>query len=96
MSQSLGNARAAEMNAIHLLTHPEEIGVYLSQKRFSEVADLADYVERDVPHDLAQTDPALYRTLRKAVTELHVRGYGDLNSQVLRSLTPEKFPREHP
>lgn len=81
-----GGGRKAEMTAIHLLTHPEEIGVYLAQKRFAEVASLADYLKRDVPHELAHTDPALFRTLRKAVTELHIRGYGTLNSRVLRRL----------
>ena len=78
------NGRKAEMNAIYLLTHPDQIGVYLAEKRFAEVADLADYVKRDVPLELAHTDPALFRTLRKAVTELHCRGYGALNGRALR------------
>lgn len=80
------DGRKAQMTAVHLLTHPEEIGVYLAQKRFAAVADLADYIARDVPTELAHTDPALFRTLRKAVTELHVRGYGSLNARVLRKL----------
>ena len=35
---------------------------------------------------LAQTDPALYRTLRAAVTDFNVRGFGQLNAAKLRRL----------
>ena len=80
------NGREAEMIAIHLLTHRDEIGVYMHQKRWLELACLADYIAADVPPALAHTDTALYRTLRKAITEVTVMGYGSLSAANLRAL----------
>ena len=78
--------RDRELTTIHLLTHPPAVGEYFAQKKFAELADLADYVARDVPPELAFTDPALFRTLRKAITELHCRGFGSMNARRLRRL----------
>lgn len=80
------SGRDAEMVAIHLLTHPAEIGEYWRDKRWAELASLADYLATDVPRRLAQTDPALYRTLRKAVTEAYVMGFGRMKASVLHAM----------
>jgi hypothetical protein len=71
------------MVARHLLAHPEEVDVYLKQRRWAEVAALVRYARRDVPVELAATDPALFRTLREQVTRFFLRG-GDV-------LSPEKL-----
>jgi hypothetical protein len=76
-------AREEEMVARHLLAHPEEVDVYLKQRRWAEVAALVRYARRDVPVELAATDPALFRTLREQVTRFFLRG-GDV-------LSPEKL-----
>lgn len=79
-------AREEELTARHLLEHPEKLGVYLKEKRWAEVAALVRYARRDVPQDLAATDPALYRTLREGVTRFYLRGGGVLNLAKLEAL----------
>ncbi len=76
-------AREEELVARHLLAHPEEVDVYLKQRRWAEVAALVRYARRDVPIELAATDPALFRTLREQITRFFLRG-GDV-------LSPEKL-----
>lgn len=79
-------AREEELIARHLLEHPDELGVYLKEKRWTEVAALVRYARRDVPPELAATDPALYRTLREGVTRFYLRGGGALNLAKLEAL----------
>ena len=86
------NSRDAEMIAVHLLTHPGEIGAYLHEQRWMELACLAEYIAADVPPALAGTDPALYRTLRNAVTEVTVMGFGNMDAAKLRKMAV-KEPR---
>ncbi len=80
------NAREEELTARHLLEHPDLLGVYLKEKRWAEVAALVRFAHRDVPSELAATDPALYRTLREGVTRFFLRGGGSLNLAKLESL----------
>lgn len=77
------NAREQELIARELLANPELVGVYWREKRWAALAALARYAQRDVPVELAQTDPALYRTLREQITRFFLRG-GDV-------LSPEKL-----
>ena len=86
------NGRERELTVIHLLTHPPAVGEYFVQQKWKELADLAEYVEKDVPRELAFTDPALFRTLRKAITELHCRGFGAMNAPFLRQLAGKNGP----
>ena len=68
------NAREEEMIARALLADPEQVDVYLAQKRWAELAALVRFARRDVPVQLAQTDPALYRQLREQITRFFLRG----------------------
>jgi len=84
--------------AIHLLTHPDpfKIGAYLHAHRWADLAHLADFIQRDVPRGLAHTDPALYRTLRAAVTDAICCGWGRLNPVVLRRLARKRTRKPKP
>jgi hypothetical protein len=73
------NAREEELTARDLLANPSQVDVYLRQKRWAELAALVRFVQRDVPVQLAQTDPALYRQLREQITRFFLRG-GDVFS----------------
>lgn len=73
------NAREEELIARALLADQEQIDVYLAQKRWPELAALVRFARRDVPVQLAQTDPALYRQLREQITRFFLRG-GDVFS----------------
>lgn len=68
------NAREEELIARDLLAHPEQVNVYFHQKRWAELAALVRFARRDVPVQLAQTDPALYRQLREQITRFFLRG----------------------
>lgn len=72
-------AREEELIARALLADPAQIDVYLKQKRWAELAALVRFTRRDVPVELAQTDPALYRQLREQITRFFLRG-GDVFS----------------
>ena len=73
------DARAEELMVRALLADPEQINVIYQQKRWAELAALVRYCRRDVPVELAQTDPALYRLLRGQITNFYLRG-GDVFS----------------
>jgi hypothetical protein len=73
------NAREEELTARALLADPEQVDVCLREKRWAELAAVVRFARRDVPVQLAQTDPALYRQLREQVTRFFLRG-GDVLS----------------
>ena len=79
-------ARQSELTARHLLAHPEQIPVYLKQRRWDELAALVEFAERDAPKSLTHTDPALYRTLREQITEFRLRGWSCLSLEKLKEL----------
>ena len=68
------NAREEELIARQLLARQELIDIYLKEKRWAEVAALVRFARREVPADLASTDPALYRTLREQITRFFLNG----------------------
>jgi hypothetical protein len=79
-------AREEDITARSMLEKPELLARSLKQRRWAEVAALLRYVQHDVPPALAQTDPALYRTLREGVTLFHLRGGGALDLKKIEAL----------
>ena len=73
------NPREEELVARALLADPTLVNLYWKEKRWVELAVLVRYVRRDVPVELAQTDPALYRRLREQITRFFLLG-GDVFS----------------
>lgn len=85
-------ARAREIIARRLLASPDRLSEALAACRWAEVFCLAEFIENDIPRVLAASDPALYRTLRAQLTELHIRGYAQLNVERLRELADADDP----
>jgi hypothetical protein len=83
------NAREEELTARALLADQEQIDIYLRQKRWAELAALVRFVRRDVPVQLAQTDPALYRQLREQITRFFLRGGDVFSLQKLEALAQQ-------
>jgi hypothetical protein len=81
--------RQRELTARHLLAHPEQIAVYLKQRRWEELAALVEFAENDAPRSVTHTDPALYRMLRQQITEFRLRGWSCLNLKKLKELAGE-------
>ncbi|HEY9171955.1 MAG TPA: hypothetical protein VI136_06715 [Verrucomicrobiae bacterium] len=73
------NACEEELIVRPLLADQEQFDVYLRDKRRAELAAPVRFARRDVPVDLAQTDPALYRALREQIKRFFLRG-GDVFS----------------
>lgn len=80
------SAREEELIARALLADQAKIDVYLKEKRWAEVAALVRFARRDVPVELAQTDPALYRLLREQITRFFLRGGDVLSLRKLKQL----------
>ena len=80
------NAREEELIARTLLADQSQIDVFLRDKRWAELAALVRFARRDVPVQLAQTDPALYRQLREQITRFFLRGGDVLSLRRLESL----------
>jgi hypothetical protein len=70
-------AREEELVARALLQDPALVNLYWKEKRWAELAALVRFVRQDVPVELAQTDPALYRRLREQITRFFLLG-GDI------------------
>ena len=81
------NAREEELIARTLLADPEQVSLFYQQKRWAELAALVRFARRDVPVELAQTDPALYRQLREQITRFFLRGGDVLSLKKLEVLT---------
>lgn len=81
--------RDQEITAQRLLTTPYGVATALKERRWEDVAAAVEFAANDVPKDLAITDPALYRTLREAITTFHLRGGGALNLDKLRQLAAQ-------
>ena len=79
-------AREEELIVRALLADPSKVGVYLHEKRWQELAALVRFARRDVPAELAQTDPALYRQLREQITRFFLRGGDVLSLKKLEAL----------
>ena len=82
------NAREEELTARALLADQDQIDIYFREKRWTELAALVRFVRRDVPVQLAQTDPALYRQLREQITRFFLRGGDVLSLKQLEALAP--------
>jgi hypothetical protein len=78
--------RQRELTARHLLAHPEQIPVYLKQRKWEPLAALVEFASKDAPLSLAHTDPALYRLLRQQITDFRLRGWSCLDLKKLQEL----------
>jgi hypothetical protein len=86
-------ARQSEMAARHLLAHLEEIPVLLKKQRWAELIAVAEFASRDAPAELAHTDPALYRLLRRQINEFRIRVWSCLDIGALRKLANRRIRR---
>jgi len=89
------NARNDELSARYLVQHPEAVCELLAAKQWGKLVPYAELVANDAPEDLIFTDPAQYRTLRKAITEIRCRGLA-LNPDKLKQLEHQPAPVQPP
>jgi len=77
--------REEELVARELLEHPEMVGLYFKEQRWAELAAVVRFARRDVPVELAQTDPALYRRLREQITRFFLQGGNAFSLEALEA-----------
>lgn len=73
-SERLGS-KEQETDAIHLLLNYDAFLAAVGNKDWDRVLNVLKYAKQDISSELAQTDPALYKNLRDAVTRLHIQGW---------------------
>lgn len=56
----------------------------VKDRRWSDLAAVAELAQGGVDNDLALTDPALYKALRDSITKYHLRGYACFDTSLLR------------
>lgn len=78
--------RRQEIIAHDILCQPHGLGIALRDRRWADVATAIEFAETEIPRDLAITDPALYRTLREAVTRFYLNGGAVINREKLLQL----------
>lgn len=66
----------------------------IKNRRWSDLAAVAELAKGGVDHDLAITDPALYKALRDSITKYHIRGYACLDAALLRQQASRDARRE--
>jgi hypothetical protein len=89
-------AREESLVAREILLNPGLLGERLVQRRWSDVAAAVRYARRDVPEELAATDPALYAALREGVTRFFLRGGGKIRLERLEELAARDGQAECP
>lgn len=82
-------AREESLIAREMLLRPELLGERLVERKWRDVAALVRYAKKDVPVELAATDPALYAALREGVTQFYLRGGGHIRLERLEELAGE-------
>lgn len=83
--------RAQELIARELLRQPDLIAIALQEQRWSFLYFLVAFVRsRPCNHELAMTDPALFKTLHRQIGEFYLRGWGVLNFQAIQQKLSER------
>jgi hypothetical protein len=66
------------------------IGRLIKNRAYDDLYAMARIIHDDVDPRLALTNPALYRSLREAVTRAHLKGYGGLDLDRIANLREGK------
>ena len=87
------SVRTLYVDALDALLRQKMAAVIIARdwELLREVARLA---QEDAPHDMAFTDPALFRTWREAVTKFHLAGYSAMTPQRVDDVTGHKAAAE--
>lgn len=82
-------ARSAEIDAVYLILNYQEFVKVVAAKEWARLLNVMRLVKQDVSPELALTDPALFKTLRDAITRLYVQGWVPRSVRKLEKLVGE-------
>jgi len=55
--------------------------------------EIARIAEADAPIEMAASDPAMYATLRRAITEFHLKGWSAMTAERVRAVARQSASR---
>ncbi|MBF0374659.1 MAG: hypothetical protein HQL39_14745 [Alphaproteobacteria bacterium] len=56
--------------------------------------EMARIAEADAPIEMAATDPAMYETLRAAITKFHLKGWSNMTAERVREVAAKEIARK--
>lgn len=86
---STNDPRTLYVNALDALLKGNIAKVALSRD-FVLLNEIARLAEQDAPVDLAVTDPSLYVSWRKAVTQYHLSGWTEMTPDRVSKVTQDR------
>ena len=87
------SARNLYVDALDALLR-QKMAVLDKARDWELLREVARLAQEDAPHDLAFTDPALFRTWREAVTKFHLAGYSSMTPQRVDEVTGPRIAAE--
>ena len=87
------SARNLYVDALDALLR-QKMAVLVKARDWELLREVARLAQEDAPHDLAFTDPALFRTWREAVTKFHLAGYSSMTPQRVDEVTGPRIAAE--
>ena len=87
------SARTLYVEALEMLLHGN-VAQVMAARDWELLREVARLAQEDAPHDLAFTDPALFRSWRQAVTKYHLAGFSALTPQRIDDITRKNAAAE--
>ena len=87
------SARNLYVDALDALLR-QKMAALVKARDWELLREVARLAQDDAPHDLAFTDPALFRTWREAVTKFHLAGYSSMTPQRVDEVTGPRIAAE--
>ena len=85
------SARALHVDALDALLRQKMVAL-VNARDWELLREVARMAQQDAPQDLAATDPALFQTLRQAVTKFHLGGWSAMTPERVDQIAREKYP----
>ena len=86
-------ARALHVDALDALLR-QKMAALVNARDWELLREVARMAQQDAPLDLAATDPALFQTLRQAVTKFHLGGWSAMTPERIDEVTGPKIAAE--
>ncbi len=77
--------RTLRVEAMDALVHDATVSV-AKRRDWELLEEIARIVQADAPVDMAVTDPAMFITLRNAITRFHLKGWTRMTPERVRSI----------
>jgi hypothetical protein len=87
--------RALKVDALDALVRGR-IAAVVKARDWELLEEIARLAQADAPLELAATDPAMFATLRHAITRFHLRGWSAMTPERVRRIAGEAATAPNP